>query len=193
MYVHPITIEGARGGGWGGEREREGEGERERERERDCVSCHLWALVLGNTSCFDMSHNLWESVRRLARHTHTHTDRQTHAQSEQRSNRMWKDVKEGERTHVMKEKNSSASVLKTAPATVLISRWWEKWGYSSDTLTVTPPWSCSFLDGLQHPLLIFVGNSGKHVCVCVCVCRHFIYVRLVVEKYNYNYQQNVRK
>ena len=60
------------------ERER-GEIWGERERERDCVSSHLWALVLGNTSCFDMSHNLWESVRGLARHTHTH--RHTHSQS----------------------------------------------------------------------------------------------------------------
>lgn len=57
--------------------------QRDRRRERRHTSCHLRALLWGNTSCFDMSHNLWESVLGLA----------PRKQSEQSGNRMWEKEK----------------------------------------------------------------------------------------------------
>lgn len=90
---------------------------------------------------------------------------------------MWK----RERERMRWGKKSSASVLKTAPATVLISRWWEKmrlqqWHTDCDTTMIM-----LLFRWATAPTTDIRWNFRK-TRVCVCVCGHFIYARLVVEK-----------
>jgi len=72
-------------------REKEGEGGIE------YVARHLGALVLGHISCFDMSHNLWESVGGISS---THADRAKEQPAG--CERMWERQREGMQGYLRK-------------------------------------------------------------------------------------------